>query len=79
MRSLILIALWLYGSWELTDLASDNAWFSVAAPVGVFLGLIALGFWLVLVAGVRGRVGGGHPLEKQTGGGFDDLGGPGGD
>ena len=68
------------GSWHFTELTSDSAWESVVAPVLLFFALVALGFWLVLVAGLGGRADGhGGGEGGGFGGGFGDGGGCGGD
>ena len=51
MKSLIVILLGLYGSWHVTDLASDSSLQRVLAPLGVVIFFIALAIWLVLKAG----------------------------
>lgn len=78
MKSLIVIALLIYGSWHFTELTSDSAWESVVAPIILFFSLMALGFWLVLVAGLSGRADGyGGGDSSGFGGVFGDGGGGG--
>ncbi len=75
VRTLIVILLIGFGSWHVMDLGSDSVLHSLIAPFVFFFDLIAFGFWLALVAGVRGRgddIGGGGFGGDS---GFGDSGG----
>lgn len=72
MRTLIVILLIGIGSWHVMDLASESILRSLMAPFVLFFDVIAFGFWLVLVAGIRGRA------DSDGQGGFGGNGGIGG-
>lgn len=68
MKSLLIILISLYACWHYTDLSSDIAIYSVLAPLGVFVFLISLGFWLVAKAGCGGRADGSSGYNGGDGG-----------
>ena len=68
MKSLLIILIGLYASWHYTDLSSENSVYSVLAPLGIFVFLISLGFWLVVKAGLSGRSDGGSGFHGGDGG-----------
>lgn len=51
MKSLFIIIIGVYFSWQYTDLASESTLNSVIAPIGLFVFIISLCLWLVLKAG----------------------------
>jgi len=68
MKSLLIILIGLFVSWYYTDLSSKSSVYSLLAPLGVFVFLIALGFWLVAKAGCGGRADGSSGYHGCDGG-----------
>ena len=78
MKSLILILTGLALSYYFSDIRSENSFYSVICPIGIFIFLCSFVIWNAL----RNGLGGGGSSSGDSGGGFsssgNDCGGDGG-